>query len=522
MSHSSKRLRLHFDAVIFDMDGVVTNTAKLHARAWKQLFDDYLQRRSAQSQQGFVPFDIKSDYLTYVDGKPRYEGVRSFIAARGIDLPYGGPSDGAGTDTICGLGNAKDELFEQLLHQYGPEVFATTVSLIEQLKGRGIKVGIVTSSKHCQDVLQMAGLDELFAARVDGISAESLGLRGKPDPDIFLKAAELLGVTADRTVVVEDAVSGVQAGRRGHFALVLGVDRGHNRSALAANGADLVVSDLGEVTLEQIENWFATALPSALAHRSEIARRLHGRRAAVFLDYDGTLTPIVARPELALMTPDMRETVHGLARCCTTAIVSGRALNDVAKLVELTELYYAGNHGFEISGPHHTDICYEPGKQFLSAVGDVSRRIEAGIDGIDGAFVENKGYSLSVHYRLAAREQVPQVEQVVDEVLTSFPTLAKRHGKEVFEVRPKIDWDKGKAVLWLLEALQLNGPAVLPIYVGDDVTDEDAFAALKDRGIGVLVTDSPRASSADYSLRDTGEVKQFLDMLATLTCASQS
>jgi trehalose 6-phosphate phosphatase len=522
MSHSSKHPRLHFDAVIFDMDGVVTNTAKLHARAWKQLFDDYLQRRSAESQQAFVPFDIKSDYLTYVDGKPRYEGVRSFIAARGIDLPDGDPSDGAGTDTICGLGNAKDEIFERLLHQYGPEVFDTTVALIGRLKGRGVKVGIVTSSKHCQDVLQMAGLDGLFAARVDGVSAESLGLRGKPDPDIFLKAGELLGVTADRTVVVEDAVSGVQAGRRGHFALVLGVDRGHNRSALTANGADIVVSDLGEVTLEQIENWFAAALPSALARRAEIARRLHGRQAAVFLDYDGTLTPIAPRPDLALMTPAMREAVRALAHCCTMAIVSGRALTDVAKLVDLAELYYAGNHGFEITGPDHTDICYEPGKRFLSAVNDVSRRIEAGIDGIEGAFVENKAYSLSVHYRLAAREHVPKVERVVDEVLASFPALAKRHGKEVFEIRPRIDWDKGKAVLWLLEALQLNGPAVLPIYVGDDVTDEDAFAALKGRGIGVLVADAPRPSSADYSLRDVGEVKQFLEMLATLTCARRS
>jgi trehalose 6-phosphate phosphatase len=522
MSHSPKRPRLHLDAVIFDMDGVVTNTAKLHARAWKQLFDDYLQRRSAASQRSFVPFDIKADYLTYVDGKPRYEGVRSFIASRGFELPYGDPSDGAGTDTVCGLGNAKDEIFERLLHRYGPEVFETTVALIEQLKAHGVKVGIVTSSKHCQDVLQMAGLERLFAARVDGVSAESLGLRGKPDPDIFLKAAELLGVTAERTVVVEDAVSGVQAGRRGRFALVLGVDRGHNRAALLRNGADIVVSDLGEITLEQIEAWLAAALPSALTHREEIAQRLRGRQAAVFLDYDGTLTPIAPRPELALMAPEMRETVRSLGRCCTTAIVSGRALADVAQLVDLAELYYAGNHGFEISGPHHTDICYEPGRRFLSAVNDVSKRIESGIEGIDGAFVENKAYSLSVHYRLAARERVPEVERVVDEVLAAFPTLTKRHGKEVFEIRPKIDWDKGKAVLWLLEALGLNGPAVLPIYVGDDVTDEDAFAALKGRGIGVLVSDVPRSSSADYSLHDNGEVKVFLQMLTALACASQS
>jgi alpha,alpha-trehalase len=515
-------LQLHFDAVIFDMDGVVTNTAKLHAAAWKQLFDAYLQRRAEQRQEPFVPFDGRRDYLAYVDGKPRYEGVRSFIAARGIELPYGDPADSAGTETICGLGNTKDEIFERMLHEQGPEVFASTITLIEQLKAHGIKIGIVTSSKHGEDVLQMAGLTELFEVRVDGVVAERLGLKGKPDPDIFIKAAELLGVNAARSVVVEDAVSGVQAGRQGGFGLVIGIDRGHNREALAANGADMVVSDLAETRVDAIDAWFTAALPSALAHGTEIEQRLAGRQAAVFLDYDGTLTPIVARPELAVMSEAMRQTVRALGRCCPTAIVSGRGLADVARLIGLDDLYYAGNHGFEISGPGHTEISYEPGKQFVSAVNAISKRIESDIEDIDGAFVENKSYSLSVHYRLAAPERVPEVERVVDAVLEDFPSLHKRHGKKVFEIRPKIDWDKGKAVLWLLEALHLNGPEVLPIYVGDDVTDEDAFAALKGRGIGVLVTDVQRSSAADYSLRDTEEVRQFLQKLTALASASTS
>ena len=516
------RPRLHFDAVIFDMDGVVTNTAKLHSVAWKQLFDAYLQRRAEQRQEPFVPFDIRRDYLAYVDGKPRYEGVRSFIAARGIELPYGDPADRADTETICGLGNTKDEIFERMLHEQGPEVFASTVRLIEGLKTLGIKVGIVTSSKHGEDVLEMAGLTALFEVRIDGVVAERLALKGKPDPDIFTKAAELLGVSAARSVVVEDAVSGVQAGRRGGFGLVIGIDRGHNREALASQGADMVVSDLAETSVEAIDAWFAAALPSALSHRTEIEQRLAGRQAAVFLDYDGTLTPIVARPELAVMTQAMRDTVDALGHCCPTAIVSGRGLADVARLVGLGDLYYAGNHGFEISGPGHTEISYEPGKQFVSAVDAISKRIEAAIADIEGAFVENKLYSLSVHYRLTAPERVPEVERAVDAALADFPTLHKRHGKKVFEIRPKIDWDKGKAVLWLLEALHLNGPEVLPIYVGDDVTDEDAFAALKERGIGVLVTDAPRPSAADYSLRDTEEVRQFLQLLTALTCASAS
>ena len=242
----------------------------------------------------------------------------------------------------------------------------------------------------------------------------------------------------------------------------------------------------------------------------------------MFLDYDGTLTPIVARPELAVLSDAMRRTVDALGRCCPTAIVSGRGLADVARLVGLDDLYYAGNHGFEISGPGQTEISYEPGKQFASAVDAISKRIEAGIDKIEGAFVENKSYSLSVHYRLTASEQVPEVERVVDTALQEFPTLHKRHGKKVFEIRPKIDWDKGKAVLWLLEALHLDGPEVLPIYVGDDVTDEDAFAALKQLGIGVLVTDVPRPSAAAYSLRDTEEVRQFLQLLTALVSGNAS
>ncbi len=326
-----------------------------------------------------------------------------------------------------------------------------------------------------------------------------------------------MGVSISRSVVVEDAISGVQAGRNGGFGMVIGVDRGNNRQALLANGADIVVDDLGEITVADVDAWFQrNMLSSALTHMQDIAQRLEGHRAAVFLDYDGTLTPIVARPELAVMPQDMRNAVKRLAARCTTAIVSGRGLADVAGLVQLGQLYYAGNHGFEIKGPDDSTILYEKGKEFLAAVADISRRIEDGIEGIDGAFVENKLYSLSVHYRLASADRVGDVERVVDEALVDFPNLQKRYGKKVFEIRPRIDWDKGKAVLWLLQVLHLDTADVLPIYIGDDVTDEDAFRALKGRGLGILVADEPRASAADYFLRDIEETKQFLETLATL------
>ncbi|MDH3670522.1 MAG: trehalose-phosphatase [Gammaproteobacteria bacterium] len=261
-------------------------------------------------------------------------------------------------------------------------------------------------------------------------------------------------------------------------------------------------------------------LPSALAHSGDIRKRLAGKRPAVFLDYDGTLTPIVDRPELAIMTSEMRATIRVLATVCPTAIVSGRGLADVAALVKLEELIYSGNHGFEISTPGTSTVHSDKGKPFTEAVAAISEHIAQEIADIDGAFVENKTYSLSVHYRLVAPQRVAEIEGVVDAALTDYPNLHKRHGKKVFEIRPKIDWDKGKAVLLLLQTLALDGPEVVPIYIGDDITDEDAFRALKGRGIGVLVGTEERESVADYILHDTDETQRFLHVLTDLARGS--
>jgi len=237
--------RATYDAVIFDLDGIITDTAKVHSKAWKKLFDDYLRTRQGDA---FAPF-TEADYLNYVDGKPRYEGVRSFLAARGIELPYGEPTDPPEADTICGLGNKKNPMFLALL-EGGVDVYASSVRLLDDLKARGIKVAIVSSSKNCVAVLEAAGLNGAFDAKVDGVDAAERGLAGKPAPDTFLEAAHQMGVEAARSIVVEDAISGVQAGRSGRFGCVLGVDRSGQADALKANGADVVVSDLAEVTCE--------------------------------------------------------------------------------------------------------------------------------------------------------------------------------------------------------------------------------------------------------------------------------
>src|SRR3990172_7713896 len=194
-----------FDAVVFDLDGVLTDTAKVHATAWKSLFDDYLRMRATGRQEGFRPFDLESDYRCYVDGKPRHDGVRSFLRSRGIALPDGDPSTSPAEETVCGLGNRKDRIFHSILARDGVEVFESSVHLIWKLRALGIRCGVASSSKNCQQVLQKAGIEESFDARVDGTISVELGLKGKPSPDIFLKCAELLNVSVPHSVLVEDA-----------------------------------------------------------------------------------------------------------------------------------------------------------------------------------------------------------------------------------------------------------------------------------------------------------------------------
>ncbi len=247
---------MDFDCAIFDLDGVVTNTAGLHARAWKWLFDDYLHLRADRDREPFVPFDLEHDYLAYVDGKPRYEGVRSFLESRNIALPLGDKTDSAEQETIHGLGNKKDQWFEKLLHRDGVEVFQSSIELIKDLQAKKIKLAIVSSSKHCPEVLQAANIESHFAVRVDGNLAESLGLKGKPNPDIFLEAAERLGCRPRRSVVIEDAISGVEAGHAGGFGLVVGINRADQREALSQHGADIVVDDLSALTIDDMNDWF--------------------------------------------------------------------------------------------------------------------------------------------------------------------------------------------------------------------------------------------------------------------------
>jgi beta-phosphoglucomutase family hydrolase len=248
-SHLLSRNR--FDAVLFDLDGVLTATAKVHAACWKRMFDEYLRMRAAKTGVSFRPFEIQTDYKTYVDGKPRYDGVRDFLKSRAIDLPEGNPSDPPTAETVCGLGNRKNDMINDVLESEGVEPYEGSIALVRQLRRQGMKTAVVSSSQNCLTVLQAAKMADLFDARVDGGVAAQLDLRGKPSPDTFLAAATQLGVWPQRAVVVEDAISGVQAGRAGRFGLVIGVARKGEGDALKDNGADVVVADLSELVEDE-------------------------------------------------------------------------------------------------------------------------------------------------------------------------------------------------------------------------------------------------------------------------------
>jgi beta-phosphoglucomutase family hydrolase len=236
-----------FDAVLFDLDGVLTATAKIHAACWKSMFDDFLKKRAAEHGEPFQPFEIATDYKLYVDGRLRYDGVRGFLESRDIQLPHGNPGDPPSYETICGLGNLKDKMVQAEIAEGGVEILEDGVALARHTKALGLKTAVVSASKSCQTVLEAVHIAELFDIRVDGNVAEHLSLAGKPAPDTFLEAAKLLAVEPRRAVVVEDAISGVQAGRAGAFGLVVGVDRKGDAEALKQGGADVVVADLTEL-----------------------------------------------------------------------------------------------------------------------------------------------------------------------------------------------------------------------------------------------------------------------------------
>ncbi|MEX2482029.1 MAG: trehalose-phosphatase [Gammaproteobacteria bacterium] len=519
-SGSASPLLAQLEAVLFDMDGVITDTAQAHAAAWQRLFDEFLKTRAERYGEEFRPFDPRHDYRQYVDGKPRMDGVSSFLDARGIPLPYGDEGDDPDRETVCGLGNRKDRYFNTWLEENQVYAYPGTLELIETLRQAGIKTAVFSASRNAEAVLRNAGVLDLFDAKVDGSDAADLDIPGKPDPAMLLAAARRLGVVPGRAAVVEDALAGVEAGANGAFGLVIGVARGDYGDELAAAGADVVVHDLSEMRFAPGQGLAVKTLvnlPSVWDREDAIRQRLSERRPMVFLDYDGTLTPIVADHTKALLADDMRAAVAELGRRCTVVIVSGRDLGKLQQLVQLGHVWYAGSHGFEIVGPEGSIEQLERGTDFLSELDEVEQVLREALADVDGHAVERKKFSIAVHYRQVAEDAVGTLRSILDKTLAEHPRLRLGHGKKVFELRPDIDWNKGEAVRWILQQVSPDQPAIMPLYVGDDITDEDAFHVLAGRGLCIAVRhDESRQTAADYAVADTPDVKRLLEMLAAL------
>ena len=498
--------RMH-DAVIFDLDGVVTDTASIHASAWKAMFDEFLSGRPPADGENHSPF-TDDDYRNFVDGKPRLDGVADFLKSRGIALPPGDPDDST-DDSVYGLGNRKQQIFLERLDA-GVPVFESTVVLVRTLAEAGVATAIYSSSRNCEHVLKAAGLGDLFAVRVDDLDAEALRLAGKPDPAVLLEATRRLGATPERTVVVEDAQAGVQAGRNGGFARVIGVDRTGHSGELLRCGADVVVCDLADLAVRKGDKRMSQ-LPNALDSYGQLIGVVAGRQPFVCLDFDGTLSEIVSDPDAATLVDGAANALENLAAQCPVAILSGRDLADIRDRVGIPGMWYAGSHGFELIGPdgshHHNDAAADSIPLLESAAAELSVELSD----IPGARVEHKRYAVAVHFRTVSPERVA-------EVVAATHRSGQRHGlrvtggRKVVELRPDIDWDKGTALAWLADRIHQTG-RVLPIYVGDDLTDEDAFDAIRFNGIGVVVRhdeDGDRPTAAQFTLNNPDEVQEFL------------
>lgn len=493
-------------AFICDLDGVLTRTAETHFQAWKRMFDAYLRQRNGDDADLFT----RDDYRRYVDGKPRYDGAQSFLDSRDIDLPRGDPEDAPGRETVCGLGNRKNQIFHELLERDGVERIEPSIAWAREAGRRGVALAVVTSSRNGKRVLEAAGIEDLFRVRVDGNVGHDLGLPGKPDPAYFLEAARRLDVEAGQAAVVEDAESGVKAGSAGGFGLVVGIgEDGDER--LRKAGADIVIPDLGHLPLPPAGTPIRD-VPLLLEGEDPLSVLVADDGPALFLDYDGTLTPIVPDPDDARLPEATRATLERAAAALPLGIVSGRDLDVLRDFVRVDGIYYAGSHGLHIREPDGTE--HERARDWLPALDRAERRIRQQVEGIPGAEVERKRFAIAVHYRNTPEDRIADVKRIAREEVDREDSLEGSGGKKVVELRPDLDWDKGSAVSWML-SIMADGRTLHPAYIGDDVTDEDAFRALPSDGLAVVVRgeDDDRRTAARFAVAGPDQVRQLIERL---------
>jgi trehalose 6-phosphate phosphatase len=503
------------EAAIIDLDGVITQTAAQHARAWKQLFDHYNEQRISGGKPAFTPFSIEDDYPHYIDGIPRDDGVRNFLHSRNIELPEGKREDEPGKETIWGLGNLKNKFFLEVVEREGVDTYSENIEQIKVWRKLGMKTAVISSSENCKRILEACELEDLFDARVDGIVSKERGIPGKPAPDIFIEAAKAIDVDPAHALVVEDSLAGVEAGKRGHFGLVIGVEVSASKEELLEHGADQVVKTLHDVVLDERSDGNVRSLPSALSAFEKIAEQCRNKTLCIFLDFDGTLAPIVDYYEDATISSETRSILEKLAVVHPLAIISGRGLGDVEQRVGIAGIYYAGSHGFEIRGPNGFLKEQEDAKHSLPVLDEIQEQVSSKLKLIEGSHIERKKYALAIHYRQVDEALQRDVVDLLSETVEGRKHVTISHGKKVIEVKPDLDWHKGKAVEMILTEFEKERDALFVLYIGDDLTDEDAFQTIRE-GIGILVGDHGERTAAHCHLEDVDEVNEFLTLLTKI------
>ncbi|MCP3870544.1 MAG: trehalose-phosphatase [Gammaproteobacteria bacterium] len=499
-----------FDAAIFNLDGVVTRANKIHAAAWKHTFDSFMLERIAHDGEDLRPFNIDLDFRRYLDGKPRTVGMKRFLAARHITLAPTDGRDPSEPATLRSLENLKKRTFDTIVEQKGIDVNGCAIALIHRLRHAGIKTAVVSASSHCNMILEQEGIETLFDARIDGIEAELLELDSKPDPYTLLELSSRLGIDPSRTIAIEDSVIGVSACHRGHFGLVIGVDDGEEQVLMHEHGADYVLKDLCSVQVEEPEA--DDIPPPELTDMEQISNQMAGKIPALFLDYGETLTAVTDRPEDTSISKKMRHILKKIARSMPVTIVSGRDVEEIYHQIGLKELFYAGNHGLDIRGPDlHLEL--PEGADALDDLDQAMKDLSRLPADVPGLRIERKRFAIVIHYQHDNTASADLAASAAQRVQSHFPRLRISGGKEVLELLPDIDWDKGRAMDWLLSEMDLDDSKVLPVYIGDDVTDETAFITLHGRGIGILVAEQPAPSAATYRVKNTKMVMNLLKYL---------
>ncbi|BBY62221.1 trehalose-phosphatase [Mycolicibacterium helvum] len=394
----------------------------------------------------------------------------------------------------------------------GVSMSESTLALVRRLDELGVGTAVYSASRNCTAVLESAGIGGYFPVRVDGVTAEELGLPGKPDPAMLLETAKQLGARPGRCIVIDDGEAGVSAACAGGFGQVIGVDRtGTTAESLLRCGADVVIGDLAEVMVRAIDRRMST-LPDALLSFGQLAGVMSARQPLLFFDFDGTLSDIVADPAAAALVPGADDALKSLAALYPVAVLSGRDLADIRSRVGISGLWYAGSHGFEVVAPDGSHQENEVAAAAVPILDNAAKELAAELTGTPGVVVEHKRFAVAVHYRNAAPTAVAAVTAAVHRA-GGRHGLKVTSGRKVVELRPNIDWDKGKTLEWITEQVAGAGPS-LPIYVGDDLTDEDAFDSVLHDGIGIVVRhneDGDRSTAARFSLADPAHVREFIE-----------